>query len=208
MIFLIVSDSRSERHAHIDTIVASLSGSEVLLHDDTDGAITDLEQYIHPSLFSSAPPVLHLKFMLASNTENITAQFLKKLLASPTIFLFEEMSLAAPLITLFKKTGALVHMGSKQQVAKKDADIFIVTNALTAIDKKSRWLAYRTALQNHSIEAVVGILYWKIRDLASKNQKTRSRYQELYSQLLAAHARAWETGAPLELLIEKVILTQ
>lgn len=207
MLLLIVADTQSARQKHITPFLATLGASEVLRYDDTYGTLTDLEQYLYPSLFSIAPPVIHIKFMLEASTV-IENTFLKKLMASPTLFLFEEMALPSPLVTLFKKVGAVIHTEGDIKKVPKGADIFGATLALTATDKKSRWMAYRKALANHPIEAVIGILYWKIRDLATKNPKEKNRYNALYKKMLTAHARAWETGAPLELMIEKVLLSQ
>ena len=200
MIFLVVADTQQQRQRHIETILAPFGESEVLIYDDTYGTVGDLEQFLYPSLFSSAPPVVQVKFMLA---EMLDTSYLKKMLASPTIFLFEEMILASPLVTSFKKAGAIVHTELRQKKESKSNDIFGVTLALTAKDKKSRWIAYRQALDVHPIEAIIGILYWKLRELASKN----SEYKSLYKKMLGAHARAWEIGAPLDLMIEKVLLS-
>ncbi len=208
MIFLVVGDNQESRISQIQKIMEPLSGSDVLVYDDTYGTVLDLEHYVYPSLFMSAPPVVHLKFMIGSDGETITASFLKKLLASPTVFLFEEMALSPAVITMFKKSGVVVHEDKKSIGVKKDGDIFAVTHALTAPDKKARWIAYRSTLKTHAIEAVMGILYWKVRDLATKNPKEKNKYNELYKKLLQAHASAWETGASLEVLIEKIILTQ
>ena len=208
MLYLIVSNTAASRRLHIEKIVESISGSEVLLYDETYGALADLEQYFYPSLFTSTPPIVQVKFMVASDTDIVTAPFLKKLRMSSTIFLFEEMTVPSPLITLFKKSGASVHEGEKIPTVKKEGDIFMVTKALTAPDKKSRWMAYRASLETHAIEAIIGILYWKIRDMVVKNPKEKKKYLSLYEALLHAHALAWETGAPLELMIEKVILMQ
>ncbi len=202
MIFLVVADVQQKRQQHIATIVTP--ESEVLVFDETYGTLMDLEQYLYPSLFSIAPPIVQVKFML---TELLDTVFLKKLLASPTIFLFEEMVLPSPIITAFKKAGAVVHTEEKIKKETRGADIFGATLALTAKDKKARWMAYRAALDEHPIEAIIGILYWKIRDMATKNPKEKSQHLGLYKKLLNAHARAWESGAPLELMIEKVILS-
>jgi hypothetical protein len=208
MLFLIVSDKQLFRRTHTKGVVSSLPESEIIIYDDTYGKVADLEQYLYPSLFSLASPVIHLKFMLAQEAESVTTIFLKKLLASPTIFLFEELALSPAIIALFKKTGAVVHVETKAPTLKKEGDIFLVTKALTNPDKKSRWIAYRTALVDHPVEAIIGILYWKVRELATKNAVDKEKYLALYKKLLTAHARAWETGAPLELMIEKVLLTQ
>lgn len=207
MIFLITADNQSFRRTHIEDIIATLPDSDVLHYDDTYGVLADLEQYLFPSLFTIATPIVHVKFML-TESDALRTELLKKLLASPTLFLFEEIMAPAPLIALFKKSGAVVYTAEKKAVQKKEEGIFAATKALTAPDKKSRWLAYRAALTEHPIEAIVGILYWKVRDLATKSTSEKNKYNALYQKLLLAHTRAWESGAPLELMIEKVILTQ
>lgn len=206
MIFLVVADTQTARAPHIATALNHAPGGEVVVHDDTYGTITDLEQYLYPSLFTTTPPTIHVKFSLEEGADLITTTFLKKLLASPTIFLFEEMALRSPIITLFKKAGAVVTVEEKKKVQKKTDDIFAVTGALTAKDKKTRWMIYRNALEKHSIESIIGILYWKLRDLVAKEGVEKKKYEILYRDMLCAHAKAWQTGAPLELFIEKVIL--
>jgi hypothetical protein len=204
MIYLVVGNNQTERHAQISSIVQG--DSELFVLDETQGTLLDLEQYLYPSLFMSVAPVVHLKYMLDSGA--LVAQFLQKLLASPTVFVFEEIEIPSALITTFKKAGATVYVQEKIKSTKREADIFAVTNALTAVDKKKRWMAYRDALALHPVEAIMGILYWKVRDMAIKMPKEKEKHLALYRQLLKAHARAWETGTPLELVIEKVLLTQ
>lgn len=204
MLYLVVGDNHTHRAKHITTIVPN--DSEVFVFDETQGTLSDLEQFLYPSLFMSVAPIVHLKYML--DTDVVAGAFLQKLLASPTVFIFEEIELPSPVVTVFKKVGAVVHVQEKTKSSKKEADIFAVTNALTASDKKKRWMAYRDALALHPVEAIMGILYWKVRDMATKMPREKEKYLVLYRALLDAHARAWEQGTPLELVIEKVILTQ
>ncbi len=202
MLVLIVADAQHTRQSHIDAFITP--GSEVLVFDETYGTVSDLEQYLYPSLFSVMPPIVHSKFVI---NELIDTVFLKKLLASPTVFIFEEIALPSSIVTAFKKAGAVVHTEEKKASAKKESDIFAATLALTAKDKKARWIAYRAVLETHPIEAIIGILYWKLRDLIAKQSNQKDRYLALYRSMLEAHARAWETGTPLELMIEKVLLS-
>lgn len=208
MIILVVSDQKNFRQKTISSFVDTMPGSEILIYDDTYGNLTDLEQYLFPSLFTQSPPIVHLKYMLNESIDYLTNELTKKMLASPTTFIFEEMSLPKSSITNFKKLGSLVHTSESVKEIKKTNDIFAVTKALTASDKKSRWLAYEDTLKSNSIEAVIGILYWKIKDLISKSKGgVKNNYKNIYKELLTAHVKAWQTGAPLETLIEKVILT-
>lgn len=207
MIFLVVSEKKEYRIQQIISITKNLEDNEVLIFDDTKTELVDLEQYIYPSLFSVAPPIIQLKYILKNDDKNISETFLKKLLSSPTVFIFEEMFLGKPLVNLFKKCGSVICLEEKKPALKKRENNFSsITQILTAIDKKSRWLLYQKALREEPIEAIVGILYWKARELASRKGMGQNKYRKLYQDLISAHARAWQKKVPLELMIEKVIL--
>lgn len=202
MIILITSDNLDARRRYIDECMQTLPPSEVLMFDDTSGTVEALEEYAYPSLFNTQPSVIHSKFLLEG--EMLATPLVKTLLASPTVFIFEEFAVPASVVTSFKKAGAIVHVGEKVVKQKVTDDIFAATKAITAVDKKSRWLSYRAALETHPIEAIMGVLYWKAKELSLKNKS----YLALYRALLVAHARAWKEGTPLDLAIEKVILMQ
>lgn len=205
MIVLIVADNKTVRSRYVEQFITA--GADVLVHDETYGTLADLEHYLYPSLFSVTTPIIHSKFIITSDIDTATPAFIKKLAASPTVFIFEEMMLPAAIITVFKKSGAVVHLDEKQKAVKKAPDLFnSVASIISARDKKSAWIAYRRALETNSIEAIIGIMYWKVRDMATRGEK--EKYMILYKKLLSAHARAWQSGTPLELMIEKVLLTQ
>jgi hypothetical protein len=109
MLCVVVGDNHRERTQTIDALLP-IEG-EVFVFDETMGTVGDLEQYLYPSLFMSAPPVIHAKYMLA--TEPLDPSFVRQLLASPTLFIFEEIELPAPLVTVFKKQGAVIHAQEK-----------------------------------------------------------------------------------------------
>jgi len=204
MLHIIVSDHKPYRNERVAEIISAFTESEIISVDDALVTLADLEQFLFPSLFSVDVPVVHGRFFFK---DELDPEFVKKLSASPTVFIFEELALPAASITTLKKSGASVYVGEKQKANKPVDDIFAATLCITAKDKKSRWLAYRSAVEKQPIEAILGILYWKIRTLASKGAPGNS-YEKLYRDLLSAQSRAWRSGAPLEALIEKIILTQ
>ncbi|HVY36065.1 MAG TPA: hypothetical protein VG982_02195 [Candidatus Paceibacterota bacterium] len=206
MLFLLIGENRDDRKTKLGEIIQELPESEIVPLDDTTTTAEALEQYLYPSLFSIATPIVHAKFVLSSAETTLGSDFFKKLSASPTVFIFEELALPAPVVTAMKKSGALVHATGTVKAKKEGGDIFSIAGAIVGKDKKSRWMAYRAALATHPIEAILGILYWKVRTLAEKGVPG-NEYEVLYRRLLDAHTRSWQTNAPLDALIEKVILT-
>ena len=207
MLIIVTGDNKSFRVPHVIESLALLPQSDVLVVDDAEGDISSLEQYLYPSLFVVDAPVVHARFMTGVYAEQWTPERTKQFAASPTLFLFEEFSLASPMLATLKKHGAIVHTEGKTVSQKKASTIFTVTNALTAPDKKARWIALHQSLEEHPIEALLGILYWKLNDSIKKGGRDVERFRTIYIALINAHASAWETGAPLALAVEKVILT-
>lgn len=206
MIYIVVGENQKERKKAITTIVDSKQ--HIIFFDETNGSVADLEQYVYPSLFVQDAPIVHSKYVINNDISSYTNMFIEKLLSSPTVFLFEEIELSASAISFFKKKGAIIHTQTKKEAKKSSVDIFSSVNAIILGDKKHRWLAYRAALEQQPVEALMGLLYWKVRDLTLKDKKHSQQYRALYTALLRSHAEAWNKGTPLELLIEKVLLEQ
>ena len=114
MIILVVADNKTVRASYVAEVIKQSGTDEVIMLHDTDLTFGELEQYLYPSLFSPTLPVVHTRFVVSSHAEEVSLAFIKKLLASPTIFIFEEIVLASPLVTLFKKSGAVVHTVAKE----------------------------------------------------------------------------------------------
>jgi hypothetical protein len=206
MLTIVVADSKSFRTGHIDALIAQHAPTEVIIFDDTLLSIADLEQYLYPSLFSIDTPLVHARFILDAKEKELTPVLLKKLIASPTVFLFEELALSKPFITSTKKQGAIVHEETITKSVVAKSNLFGVTSLLALPSKKDRWIAYQKAIAQYPIEAILGMLYWKVRDLALKEKDQQGTYHTLYTNMLEAHAKAWQNGTPLELAIEKVLL--
>lgn len=205
MLTIIIGADSEVRTNKRESILAK-HGAEVVAVDDMMSSISELEQYLYPSLFSLTTPVVHGKFLFEEYAEQLTKELLQKLVLSPTVFILEERALAMAVIkTIEKEGGVIFHDRGNKQLAKPNT-IFTVTNALTATSKKDRWLAYRTARSEHAPEALIGILYWKLRDLIEKSGARGSAFKSMYSSLMKAHKEAWQKGFALDVAIEKVIL--
>ncbi|HEY0980434.1 MAG TPA: hypothetical protein VGE18_03445 [Candidatus Paceibacterota bacterium] len=202
MLVIVVSDTKTFRKECIAPFCSA--ENETVLLDDTLSSLIDLEQYLYPSLFNTGTPVVHAQFMLENRSADMTAVFVKRLAASPTVFIFEEFALPAPLLTQLKKHGAVVHAHSAPKAFKKGPDLFALASAIITPNKKDAWMNYQKALSLQPIEALLGIMYWKVRDMMMKTRK--EEYKTLYENMLRAHAKAWQTNTPLELMIEKVLL--
>lgn len=184
-----------------------LTDGDIISLDDMTTDISGLENYAFPSLFSIVTPVVHGKYLLEQFADQLTKELLSTLVDSPTFFLLEERSLPAVFLKTLEKSGAIVHIEKPIKTISNQSNIFNVTNSITSPSKKDRWLSYRKSLEEHAVEAVMGILYWKLRSLIESSSKNKN-YKNIYTSFMKAHKNAWQKGFPLELAIEKVILEQ
>ncbi|MEO5646274.1 MAG: hypothetical protein ABIO57_00700 [Candidatus Paceibacterota bacterium] len=210
MLTIVVADAKLFRTTRIAELIKTYDGGEVIVLDDTFMSVADLEQYLYPSLFVINAPLVHTRFILDAKEKDLTPALTKKLMASPTIFLLEELALSKPFITSLKKQGIEVHIDEKPSSAKAPTgkgNLFGVTNLVTMQNKKDRWMAYQAAIAEYPIEAILGMLYWKVRDMVLKERDANGQHHTLYTKLLEAHATAWQQGTPLTLAIEKTLLT-
>ncbi len=210
MLTIVVADAKPFRTTRIAELVTTYNSTEVIVLDDTFMSVADLEQYLYPSLFVINAPLVHVRFILDTKEKDLTPVLIKKLLASPTIFVLEELSLSKPFITSLKKQGVEVHLDeakpSSAKVSAGKGNLFGVTNLVTMPNKKDRWMAYQAAIAEYPIEAILGMLYWKVRDMVLKERDPNGSYHTLYTKLLEAHSLAWQEGTPLVLAIEKTLL--
>ncbi len=206
MLTVIVADTKTFRVTRIAEVMKTYGATDIIMLDDTLISISDLEQYLYPSLFTLTPPIIHTRFILDAKEKELTPVLIKKLLSSPTIFLLEEITLSKPFITSLKKAGAEVHVDEIQKKSPEKNSLFGVTSLVTMQNKKDRWLAYQQAIAQYPIEAISGMLYWKVRDMVLKEKNDAGTYHVLYMKLLEAHAAAWQAGTPLALAIEKTLL--
>lgn len=196
-----IKERQKERALHIGERAATLV-------DDSVVDFSSLEAYAYPSLFVSEAPVVHAKFLL-EDIKTFPGVLLETLSTSPTLFVLEELTLSAPKKKELQKYGAVIHEQKKEKIKKSASTIFEVTKALTLPAKKDRWLSYIKAEKEHAPEALVGILYWKLRELiAGATGEKKKGFQAMYRTLMDAHKHAWQNGYPLSLAIEKVILEQ
>ena len=204
MIEVIVSANKEWRNKQKEKTLSKNIG-EVIYLDDSKATIFDLKEYAFPSLFSLGTPIVASSFLLDEYQKDLSTNLLKTLLSSPTLFIFEEIALPKSVIKLLEKEGAIVYEQTEERKTPTPNTIFSVTHDLTAPHKKDRRLAYQASRQEHSAEALIGILYWKLRQLVESGSN-KKHFLDLYKALMLAQKDSWQKGFELDLAIEKVIL--
>jgi hypothetical protein len=60
--------------------------------------------------------------------------------------------------------------------------------------------------ENQAPEAIFGILWWKLKDLARKKQTINSEFKKTLKNFLSTYSSARETGGELETGLEELLL--
>lgn len=104
--------------------------------------------------------------------------FLESLEKSENIFIVVEGALTKEVLGKIEKRSAKtqVFAGVGEKKQKKDFDIFSLTDAFAARDKKRTWLLYQKALlQDVSAEEIHRLIFWQTKAmLAARNSKDAS----------------------------------
>lgn len=205
MLVVIVGEHKEQRRTGSASFVPDIAKATV--YDDTMISFDGLEQFAYPSLFEISVPIIWAKFVLDTSTP-ITKEKIQILVTSATIFIVEEFAIPADIKKLLEKHGAHVVVQKKEAKEKAYNPVFSIVEGMISPEKKTRFFAYTKALaEDIAIEALVGVLYWKLRQQCTLAKgDSMVRYKKLYRDFIVAHANAWKQGTPLALVVEKVLL--
>ncbi len=82
-------------------------------------------------------------------------------------FVFSEESITKPVTKKFEKYNAVIKdFGKEIKEKKQEFNMFSLTDALGARDRKNLWLLFQQAREQGSPEEIHGILFWQVKNLA------------------------------------------
>lgn len=139
----------------------------------------------------------------------------KELAQSPHTFVFVEEKLLKKPTDILTKAGAEIVVAKKEAKEEKESfNVFALTYAFAAKDKKKLWLLFADALREGVVpEAIAGILHWKVRDLYSKRQfkggggvYTEQELRTYSGALVTLYHDSHRGAGDLGVLLERFIL--
>ncbi len=170
MIYLLYGSDTHKSREKLHELVASLikkkpDASHIRITDeDFDDAKLD-ENIGGMGLFSQRTIVEMINVFRNKNAKESVMGRLKEIGASENIFVFLEESLLKPEKTKFEKYGEKIQeFEAKEEVVKKDFNVFSLTDALGRRDKKQLWVLYTKAkMKDVADEEIHGILFWQLK---------------------------------------------
>jgi len=220
MLYLFSGDDSKNKILNYEKFIKSLSvqsgvpPSEIFFINRNDFNPVQIESfYSGSSLFSSLSMIVFQNVLEYEETRIFVLDKLKLMGESNNSFIFLEGKLNKPILDAFKKVGAKRIQINIFELPKKKLekyDNFLVANAFANKDKLNTWIYFRQAMDvGVSMEEIIGVLFWKIKDMLLK--KNFSKFKELELENFASRLsyllpEARKEGRDAEAAFEQFLL--
>ncbi|MFA5778037.1 MAG: hypothetical protein WC870_00895 [Candidatus Paceibacterota bacterium] len=166
--------------------------------------------YSGASLFSPKSAVIFQGILEHEETRDFVLEKLNLMGESVNSFVFLEGKLNKPILDAFKKARAELNVFELPKEKKEKYDNFLVANAFANKDKLNTWIYFRQAVDvGVSLEEIVGVLFWKIKDMISKRNFSKFKEEQLKDfavRLSYLLPEARKEGKDAEVVLEQFLL--
>jgi hypothetical protein len=166
--------------------------------------------YSGSSLFSVLNAVVFQDVFEDEENKNFILEKLKFMSQSGNSFVFIEGKLNKSILDAFKKLEAKINLFELPKEKKDKFDNFLVANAFANGDKLNTWIYFRQAVDlGASLEEIVGILFWKIKDMILKKNFNKFKEEQLKTfaaKLSYLLPEARKKGQDAESALERFLL--
>ena len=176
----------------------------------------NFDRVLFESFCSSSGLFFSKSFIIFSNIfeyeeiRNFILDKLKEMGDSENSFVFLEGKLTKPIIDSFKKSRAEINIFELSKTQKEKFDSFLLANAFGIKDKLNLWIYFRQAIEKGvAMEELVGVLFWKAKDMILKKNFSKFSENELKSfaaKLAYILPEARQKGFDAESALEQFLL--
>ncbi len=195
------------REEVLETIAKKYPGYEVVRFGDTAIDVTEITQtLITDDLFGNSQLVFLSDINRDFWSDIISA--LKNISETKIVFWAEE-SFPVALTKGMPKHSTIDAKEKKHSSAgEQKINPFQIANQLPIGNGTTLWTTYQELLlQNQAPEAIFGILWWKLKDIAKGKKMITPAFKTTLKKFMSAYSSARETGGELETGIEKLLLS-
>jgi hypothetical protein len=166
--------------------------------------------YSGAELFSEKSVIIFSQILEKEEIKDFILENLSKMANSGNVFVFKEGSLKKAITDSFKKNRAELNIFEKLKEREEKFNNFILANALGSRDKLNLWTNFRRAMDlGVGLEELVGVLFWKAKDMLLKKNFTKFKEEELQtisSKLAYLLPLARQSGNDAEAALEEFLL--
>ena len=212
MLYLFAGDDSGKKLGEYQKFLRSLSGNpETFFVNRNNFDARELESfYSGMGLFFSKSAVVLEGLLDREETRSFILSKLHHMSESGNTFIVLEGNLPKTVLDAFKKSKAKINNFLLQKEKKEKYNNFLLANALGSREKLKMWIYFREAVTlGVGLEELVGVLFWKAKDMVLKRNFSKFSEQELknftarISYLLPQARRA---GRDAEAAFEKFLL--
>ena len=182
MIYLFAGDGAKNKILSYEKFIRSISkGEEVLFISRNNFNKMQIESlYSGSSLFSAKSAVVFENILEYEENRDFILDKLSLMGESANSFIFLEAKLNKPILDAFKKARAELNIFELPKEKREKFDNFLVANAFAEKDKLNTWIYFRQAMDvGVGMEEIIGVLFWKIKDMILKKNFRRFTETEL-----------------------------
>lgn len=212
MIYLFSGDDAKNKLAAYEKFVKSIPKSTetfFVSRNDFDRVQTE-SFYSGAGLFFAKCAVIFSNIFDREETRDFVLEKLPLMQESKNDFIFLESKLNKPILDAFKKAGSEVNVFELPKEKKEKFDNFLVANAFGQRNKLNTWIYFRQAMDRGvGMEELVGVLFWKVKDLLLKNNFSNFSSTELKnfaSRISYLLPEARKQGLDAESVFEQFLL--
>lgn len=182
MIYLFFgNDTKLKRKTYLDFIKNIPEGVNIFDINKNNFDPTQFESlYSSNSLFFAKSIVVLNNLFENEEIKEIVFANLINLEKSVNDFIFLEGDLKKAELDAFKKVRAEINFFEKKEIKKQSFNTFLLANNLGDRDKLNIWINLQRAYREDIfVDAIVGILFWKVKDMILKKNFQNFSLEEL-----------------------------
>jgi hypothetical protein len=182
MIYLFAGDDTKKKLVNYEKFLETFPKSvEIFSVNKNDFDESQIENfYSGAGLFFSKCVVIFLNVFEKEEAHDFLLKKLELMKKSENIFIFLEGKLKKVDSDVFKKRGAELNIFELSKEKKEKYDNFLLAYDFEKRDKLNLWIHFRQAMDKGvGMEELVGVLFWKAKDMLLKKSFGKFKEQEL-----------------------------
>lgn len=190
MLYLFSGDDAKNKLFSYEKFIKSIPvDTEIFFINKNNFDQTELESmYSGASLFFTKCVVVLSDILEREETRDFILKKLEAMGESQSSFIFLESKLNKPVLDAFKKVEPKklqLNVFELPKEKKEKFDNFLVANAFANKDKLNLWIYFRQAVElGVGMEELVGVLFWKIKDILLRKNFGKFSEAELKNSAL------------------------
>jgi hypothetical protein len=212
MIYLFYGDDTKNKITQSEKFLKSLpKDTEIFFVSRNNFNRNQIESlYSGSGLFFARAAVIFSDILEYEENRNFILEKLALMGKSESLFIFLEGKINKPILDTFKKIGAKIDIFELPKEKKEKFNSFLLADAFAAKDKLNLWFYFRQAMDKDvGMEELVGVLFWKIKDMILKKNFRKFSETELKNfaaKLSYLLPQARKEGKDAETVFEQFLL--